>query len=115
MRRGAGRAARARARPWRAGGGAHRVPRGDGLEATASATSSSVASNSGPRDALRREHELPPRWRRATDASATLELTPLELEELGERFESLLDEFRGASNARGTRRVIVSFGAAVEP
>jgi hypothetical protein len=67
------------------------------------------------RDALRREHELPPRWRRATQtSSATLELTPLELEELGERFEQLLDEFRGRER-KGTRRVVVSFGAAVEP
>jgi hypothetical protein len=68
------------------------------------------------RDALRREHELPPRWRRATQtSSATLELTATELEELGERFEELLAEFRGRRERRGTRRVVVSFGAAVEP
>jgi hypothetical protein len=68
------------------------------------------------RDALRREHELPPRWRRATQtSSASLELTPLELEELGERFEELLDEYRGRSARRGTRSIVISFGAAVEP
>jgi hypothetical protein len=67
------------------------------------------------RDALRREHELAPRWRRATQtSSATLELTPTELETLGERFEQLLDEFRGRGERRGTRRVVISFGAAAE-
>jgi hypothetical protein len=48
-------------------------------------------------------------------SSATHELTPIELEQLGERFEELLDEFRGRSARRGTRGVFVSFGAAVEP
>jgi hypothetical protein len=67
------------------------------------------------RDALRREHELPPRWRRAAQtSSATLSLTPLELEELGERFEQLLDEYRGRNERRGTRTVVVSFGAVAE-
>ena len=56
------------------------------------------------------------RWRRAAQtSSATLELTPSELEELGERFEELLDEFRGRGTRRGTRRVVVSFGAVAEP
>jgi len=65
--------------------------------------------------ALRREHELPPRWRRATQtSSATLELTPSELEELGERFEGLLDEYRGRADRRGTRSIVVSFGAAAD-
>ena len=68
------------------------------------------------RDALRREHEVPPRWRRAAQtSSASLELTPLELEELGERFEKLLDEYRGRGERRGTRSVVVSFGAVAEP
>ena len=43
-----------------------------------------------------------------------LELTPAELEELGERFEELLDEFRGRGQRRGTRQIVVSFGAAAE-
>ena len=42
--------------------------------------------------------------------AATLELTPSELEELGERFEALLDEYRGGAK-RGRRRVVVSFQA----
>jgi hypothetical protein len=68
------------------------------------------------RDSLRREHELPARWRRAAQTSAaTLELTTAELDELGERFEELLDEFRGRARRRGTRRVVVSFGAVAEP
>jgi serine/threonine protein phosphatase PrpC len=65
---------------------------------------------------FRREHELPPAWRRAVQtSSASLELTTKELEELGERFESLLDEFRGREPRRGTRTVVISFGAAAEP
>ena len=107
--RGAGREC-----PWRAA--AARIEfEGDGLEATVLRDELVGRQQQRLRDALRREHELPPRWRRATQtSSATLELTPLELEELGERFESLLDEFRGRER-KGTRRVIVSFGAAVEP
>ena len=67
------------------------------------------------RDALRHEHELPARWRRAAQtSSAQLELTTTELEELGERFEALLDEFRGRGQRRGTRHIAVSFGAAAE-
>jgi hypothetical protein len=68
------------------------------------------------RDALRREHELPAAWRRAVQTSAaTLELTTAELEELGGRFEALLDEFRGRPPRRRTRTIVVSFGAAAEP
>jgi hypothetical protein len=68
------------------------------------------------RDALRREHELPASWRRAVQtSSATLELTTKELEELGDRFETLLDEYRGRAERRGTRTVVVSFGAVAEP
>ena len=107
--RGAG-----RERPWRAS--AARIEfAGDGLEATVLRDELVGRQQQRLRDALRREHELPPRWRRATQtSSATLELTPSELEELGERFEALLDEFRGRVR-KGTRRVIVSFGAAGEP
>ncbi len=67
------------------------------------------------RDGLRREHELTPRWRRAAQtSSATLELTASELEELGERFEQLLDEYRGRDARRNTRHIVVSFGAVAE-
>jgi hypothetical protein len=48
-------------------------------------------------------------------SAATLELTTKELEELGERFEALLDEYRGREGRRGTRTVVVSFGATAEP
>jgi hypothetical protein len=48
-------------------------------------------------------------------SSATLELTTKELEELGERFEALLDSYRGRDERRGTRTVVVSFGATPEP
>jgi DNA-binding transcriptional ArsR family regulator len=68
------------------------------------------------RDALRREHEVQPSWRRAAQtSSATLELTTRELEELGERFEALLDDYRDRPRRRGKRRVVVSFGAVAEP
>ena len=107
--RGAG-----RERPWRAT--AARIEfEGDGLEATILRDELVSRQQQRLRDALRREHELPPRWRRAAQTSAsTLELTPSELEELGERFEQLLDEFRGRER-QGSRRVVVSFGAAGEP
>jgi hypothetical protein len=42
-------------------------------------------------------------------------LTAGELEELGARFEELLDEFRGSGGRRGTRQVVISFGAVTEP
>jgi DNA-binding transcriptional ArsR family regulator len=70
------------------------------------------------RGALRREHELPARWRHAAQTSAAdLELTPSELEELGERFEQLVAEFRsrGRGVRHSARRVVVSFGAVAEP
>jgi DNA-binding transcriptional ArsR family regulator len=103
-----------RERPWRAA--AARIEfEGDVFEATVLRDELVGRQQQRLRDALRREAELPPRWRRATQtSSATLELTPSELEELGERFEALLDEFRGRVR-KGTRRVVVSFGAAVEP
>jgi DNA-binding transcriptional ArsR family regulator len=104
-----------RERPWRAT--ATRIEFGsDGLESTVLRDEVLGRQQQRVRDALRREHEVPPRWRRATQtSSATLELTPSELESLGERFEQLLDEYRGRSPRRGTRRVIVSFAAAAEP
>jgi DNA-binding transcriptional ArsR family regulator len=107
--RGAG-----RERPWRATASRIEFP-SDGLEATVLRDELVGRQQQRVRDALRREHELPPRWRRATQtSSATLELTPLELEQLGERFEELLDEFRGRAGRRATRSIVVSFGAAVE-
>jgi DNA-binding transcriptional ArsR family regulator len=104
-----------RERPWRAT--ASRIEfTSDGLESTVLRDELLGRQQQRVRDALRREHELPPRWRRATQtSSATLALTPIELEQLGERFEELLDEFRGRSARRGTRSVVVSFGATVEP
>jgi DNA-binding transcriptional ArsR family regulator len=103
-----------RERPWRAA--ASRIEFGsDGLESTVLRDELVARQQQRIRDALRREHELPPRWRRAAQtSSATLELTPSQLEELGERFEALLDEFRGRAKRRGTRRIVVSFGAAAE-
>jgi DNA-binding transcriptional ArsR family regulator len=102
-----------RERPWRAT--AARIEfTSDGLEAIVLRDELVARQQQRLRDALRHEHELPPRWRRAAQtSSATLELTPLELEELGERFEQLLDDFRGR-DSRGARTIIVSFGAAAE-
>jgi DNA-binding transcriptional ArsR family regulator len=104
-----------RERPWRATATRIEFP-SDGLEATVLRDELVARQQQRVRDALRREHELPPVWRRAVQtSSATLELTTGELEELGRRFEELLDEFRGRSRRRGVRRVVVSFGAAGEP
>jgi DNA-binding transcriptional ArsR family regulator len=102
-----------RERPWRAT--AARIEfASDGLEAIVLRDELVARQQQRLRDALRHEHELPPRWRRAAQtSSATLELTPLELEELGERFEQLLDDFRGRDR-RGARTIVVSFGAAAE-
>jgi DNA-binding transcriptional ArsR family regulator len=102
-----------RERPWRAT--AARIEfASDGLEAIVLRDELVARQQQRLRDALRHEHELPPRWRRAAQtSSATLELTPLELEELGERFEALLDDFRGRDR-RGARTIVVSFGAAAE-
>ena len=103
-----------RERPWRAA--ATRIEfDGTGLEATVLRDELVGRQQERLRTALRREHELSPRWRRAVQtSSATLELTPSELEELGERFEALLDEYRGRGERRGTRSIVVSFGAAAE-
>lgn len=104
-----------RERPWQATATRIEFP-SDGLEATVLRDELVARQQQRLRDALRREHELPPRWRRATQtSSATLDLAPAELEELGTRFEALLDEFRGRGARRGTRTVVVSFGAVAEP
>ena len=108
--RGAG-----RERPWRATAARIEFP-SDGIEAVVLRDELVARQQQRVRDALRREHEMPPAWRRATQtSSSTLELTTRELEELGERFEDLLDDFRGRAGRRGTRRVVVSFGAVAEP
>jgi DNA-binding transcriptional ArsR family regulator len=104
-----------RERPWRAT--ATRIEfDSDGLEAIVLRDELVARQQQRLRNALRREHELPPRWRRAAQTSAAaLVLTPNELDELGERFEALIDEFRGRADRRGTRPVVVTFGAVAEP
>ena len=104
-----------RERPWRPT--AARIEfDSDGLESAVLRDALVARQQQRIRDALRREHEVPPRWRRAAQtSSASLDVTPLELEELGERFEALLDEYRGRGERRGTRGVVVSFGAVAEP
>jgi len=111
---GEGEGGAGRERPWRAA--AARIEfNSDGLESAVLRDELVGRQQQRIRDALRHEHELPPRWRRAAQtSSATLELTPAELEELGERFEALLDEFRGRGERRGTRRITVGFGAVAE-
>ena len=103
-----------RERPWRAA--AERIEfESGGLESAVLRDELVARHQPRVRDALRHEHELPPRWRRAAQtSSATLELTPSELEALGERFEQLLDEFRGRGKRRGAKTIVVSFGAAAE-
>lgn len=104
-----------RERPWRATAARIEFP-SDGIEATVLRDELVARQQQRVRDALRREHSLPPRFRRAAQtSSATLELSPAELEELGMRFEELLDEFRGRAERRGSRRVVVSFAAVAEP
>ena len=104
-----------RERPWRAT--ATRIEfDSDGFEAVVLRDELVGRQQQRVRDALRREHELPPRWRRAAQtSSAALTLTPSELDALGDRFEGLIDEFRGRGDRRGARAVIVSFGAVAEP
>jgi len=109
-----GRGGAGRERPWRATASRIEFP-SDGMEAAVLRDELVARQQQRVRDALRREHELPPAWRRATQTSAaTLELTARELEELGERFEALLDEYRGRPGRRGTRRIVVSFAAVAE-
>jgi DNA-binding transcriptional ArsR family regulator len=106
---------RGRERPWRATATRIEFP-SDGLEATVLRDEIVARHQQRVRDALRREHELPPAWRRAAEtSSATLELTTAELAELGRRFEELLDDYRGRDARRGTRRIVLSFGAVAEP
>jgi DNA-binding transcriptional ArsR family regulator len=103
-----------RERPWRATATRIEFP-SDGHEAAVLRDELVARQQQRVRDSLRNEHELPGAWRRAAQTSAaTLELTTRELEELGERFEALLDEFRGRGGRRGARPVIVSFGAVAE-
>jgi len=105
---------RGRERPWRATA-AHIEFASDGPDATVLRDELVARQQQRVREGLRREHELPARWRRAAQtSSATLELTAAELEELGEHYERLLDEFRGRGPRRGTRRVVVGFGAVAE-
>jgi DNA-binding transcriptional ArsR family regulator len=109
---GSGRAGRER--PWRATATRIEFP-SDGHEATVLRDELVARQQQRVRDSLRNEHELPGAWRRAAQTSAaTLELTTRELEELGERFEALLDEYRGRAHRRGTRPVVISFGAVAE-
>jgi len=110
-----GRGGAGRERPWRATATRIEFP-SDGIEATVLRDELVARQQQRVRDALRREHELPAAWRRAVQtSSASLELTTKELEELGERFEALLDSYRGRAERRGTRTVVVSFGAVAEP
>ncbi len=103
-----------RERPWRATA-THIEFESDGLEATVLRDELVGRQQQRLRDALRHEHELPLRWRHATQtSSASLRLTPAELEELGSRFESLLDEYRDRGR-RSAKRIVVSFGAVAEP
>ena len=103
-----------RERPWRANAAQIEFP-SDGFEATVLRDEIVARHQQRVRNALAHEHELPSRWRRAAQtSSATLELTASELEELGERYEQLLAEFRGRGGRRGTKTVVVSFGAAAE-
>jgi DNA-binding transcriptional ArsR family regulator len=103
-----------RERPWRAA--ASRIEfASEGIESAVLRDELIARQQQRVRDALRREHEVPARWRRAAQtSSASLELTAAELEELGERFEALLDEYRGRTQSGRTRRVVVSFGAVAE-
>jgi DNA-binding transcriptional ArsR family regulator len=105
---------RGRERPWRAA--ATRIEfASDGLEATVLRDELVGRQQQRVRNGLRREHELSPRWRKAAQtSSASLELTAGELVELGERFEQLLDEYRGREWRRNTRPVVISFGAVAE-
>jgi DNA-binding transcriptional ArsR family regulator len=105
---------RGRERPWRATAARIEFP-SDGFESVVLRDELVARQQQRVRDGLRREHELSPRWRRASQtSSATIELTAGELEELGERFELLLDEYRGREERRNTRRIVISFGAVAE-
>src|SRR3954454_5037560 len=93
---------RGRERPWRATATRVEFP-SDGFVAAVLRDELVGRQQQRVRDGLRREHELSPRWRRAAQtSSASLELTAGELEELGARFEQLLDEYRGREPRRNT-------------
>jgi DNA-binding transcriptional ArsR family regulator len=100
-----------RERPWRATANRIEIP-DERPEAAVLREELVARSHAQVRDALARDEELPPRWRRAAQtAAATLELTPSELEELGNAFDNLLDLYRRRDAKRGTKRVVVSFQA----
>src|SRR5215208_1103371 len=102
-----------RERPWRATAARIEFPDGT-LEAAVLRDELVARAHAAIRDAL--DTPAPPEWRRATQTSfATLELTPAELEELGERFEALLDDYRGRGARRSSRGVVVSFQAVAGP
>jgi DNA-binding transcriptional ArsR family regulator len=103
-----------RERPWQARATRIEFPSG-GPEATVLRDELVGRQQQRLRAALAGEHGLPLRWRRAAQtSSAVLQLTPQELEELGERFELLLDDYRGRGSRRGAKHVVVAFGAAAE-
>jgi DNA-binding transcriptional ArsR family regulator len=104
-----------RERPWRAT--AARIEFADeGPESAVLREELVARAHAHVRDAIARDRELAPRWRRAAQTSAAaLELTPTELEELGEAFEALLDRYRGREPKRGTKRIVVSFQAVARP
>jgi len=101
-----------RERPWRAVATRIEFP-DDSLESTVLRDELVARTQARARAAL--QAPLPPRWRRAAQtSSAQLELTPSELERLGEEFEELLDRYRGRGRRRGARSIVVSFQAAAE-
>ena|SRR5438128_2674121 len=104
-----------RERPWRATAARIEFP-DESPEAAVLREELVARSHAAVRAALLRDDDLPPRWRRAAQTStATLRLTPSELEELGESFERLLDRYRARAEKRGTRSVVVSFQAVAQP
>jgi DNA-binding transcriptional ArsR family regulator len=109
-----GRGGVGRERPWRAT--ANRIEfEDDGPDAGVLRDELVARAHARVRSALSRDNELPPRWRRAAQTSAaTLDLSPTELDELGEELEKLLDRYRGRAR-RGTKRIAVSFQAVPEP
>ena len=108
-----GRGGVGRERPWRATAARIEFPDGT-LEAAVLRDELVARAHAAVRDAL--DTPAPPEWRRATQTSfATLELTPAELEELGDKFEALLDDFRGRGVRRRSRGVVVSFQAVAAP
>jgi hypothetical protein len=100
-----------RERPWRATAARIEFP-AESAESAVLREELVARSHAQVREPLARDRELPPRWRRAAQtSSATLELTPSELEEMGDEFDRLLDRYRRREAKRGTKRVVVSFQA----